>query len=252
MNPWRQLFGSSLGKKYLMGLSGVVLAGFVLGHMAGNLQFFLPPVYINAYGHKLQTLPYNLLWAMRLFLLVCVVVHIWMAVVLTVENRRARPESYEVETTVEAGFASRTMIWSGGLLFLFILFHLFHFTVRSIYDYSALPYILHAEVVHDVYAMIYLGFSHWYVSIFYMVAMGFLCMHLSHGVSSMFQTLGFRNGKWRERLDRLAVVYGWVVFLGFISIPAAVLATKYCGVDLLDRAHVEATVALGKGIFAPH
>ena len=248
MSPCGHLLASSLGKKYLMGLSGLVLAGFVLGHMAGNLQIFLPPEYINAYGHKLQTLPYKLLWLVRAFLLFCVVVHLWMAVVLTVENRRARPERYEVEATVDASLASRTMIWSGGILLLFIGFHLLHFTVKSIFDYNNLPFILDGEVVHDVYAMMYLGFTHWYVSLFYVVAMGLLCMHLSHGVSSMFQTLGFRNEKWSGRLNCLATTYGWVVFAGFISIPVAVLLTHYGGVELLDKAHVDATVALGKGL----
>ncbi len=248
MNPLHQLLKSSLGKKYLMALSGFVLAGFVLGHMAGNVQIFLPPEYINTYGHKLQSLPGVVLWGIRLFLLICVTVHIWMAVVLTIENRLARPDRYEKEATVEATFSSRSMPYTGVILLFFIVFHILHYTVRSVYDYSNLPYKLHGETVHDIYTMMYMGFSHWWVSIFYIVTMRLLCPHLSHGLSSMFQTLGWRNEKWRGILDNAALLYGWVVFLGFISIPVAVLITEYAGFNLLDKDHVEATLALARSL----
>lgn len=231
-----------------MALSGFVLAGFVLGHMAGNAQIFLPPEYINAYGHKLQSLPGVVLWGIRLFLLLCVVVHICVAVLLTIENRLARPDRYEKEATVEATISSRAMPYTGLILLFFIIFHLLHYTVRSIYDYSNLPYNLHGETVHDIYAMMYLGFSHWWVSIFYIAVMGLLCLHLTHGVSSMFQTMGWRNEKWRAILDKASAAYGWVVFLGFVSIPAAVLLTEYAGIALLDKEHVEATLALAKSL----
>ncbi len=231
-----------------MALSGFVLAGFVLGHMAGNAQIFLPPEYINAYGHKLQSLPGVVLWGIRLFLLLCVVVHICVAVLLTIENRLARPDRYEKEATVEATISSRAMPYTGLILLFFIIFHLLHYTVRSIYDYSNLPYNLHGETVHDIYTMMYLGFSHWWVSIFYIAVMGLLCLHLTHGVSSMFQTMGWRNEKWRAILDKAAAAYGWVVFLGFVSIPVAVLLTEHAGIALLDKEHVEATLALAKSL----
>ncbi len=252
MNPFRQLLQSSLGKKYLMALTGVVLAGFVLGHMAGNVQIFLPPEYINTYGHKLQSLPGVALWGIRGFLLLCLAVHVWLAFVLTIENRLARPLRYEAEDTVEATISSRAMPYTGLILLFFIIFHILHYTVRSVYDYSNLPYDLHGEVVHDIYAMMYLGFTHWWVSIFYIIAMSLLCMHLAHGVSSMFQTMGVRNDKWRPFLNKAALAYGWIVYLGFISIPIAVLLTEYGGLPILDKEHIEATQTLAKTLTLIH
>ena len=233
MIPTRQLIQSSLGKKYLMAVTGLVLVLFVLAHLLGNLQIFIGPESFNAYAHKLQTLPLPLKWGFRLFLLVSLIVHIWMATLLTVENRRARPQNNVSEAVVQASFASRTMRWSGYILLAFIIFHILHFTVRVVYDYSNLRYDLHGVIVNDVYAMVISGYNHWYVSLFYIFSMGLLCMHLSHGVSSMFQSMGLRNRYWELRLNRFAVAFGWIVFLGFISIPLSVLASKYAGLNLL-------------------
>lgn len=206
-----------------MALTGLVLVGFVLVHMLGNLQVFLGPDTINAYGHKLQSLPPAVLWGFRVFLTVCVGVHVWMAVLLTRANRAARPEAYQAEDTVQASYASRTMPMTGAILLAFFVFHILHYTARVIFDYSDMPYDLHGETVHDIYSMMISGFSHWWVSLFYIVAMALLCVHLSHGVSSMFQSVGLRNEKWRYRLNAFATFYGWVIFLGFASIPVAVL-----------------------------
>lgn len=240
---------SSLGKKYLMALSGLVLVGFVLGHMLGNLQVFLDPYYINTYGYKLQHLPYGLLWIVRLFLLLAVVVHVVVAIALIKENRAARPRRYEADDTVQASYASRTMWLSGPILLFFILFHLAHYTVRVVphheynqaivmADGTQLPEAVHLVhdhekkvdaygepiVAHNVHGMMIAGFSYWYISALYIISMALLCMHLTHGVSSLFQTLGWRNETWRPRLNCLAQAYGWIVFLGFISIPLAVLS----------------------------
>ena len=252
MNPLIALFSSSLGKKFLMAASGAVLALFVLGHMAGNLQVFLDPYYINAYAYKLQHLPYGLLWVVRLVMLTTVVVHIWVSVVLTLENMKARPHDYKVKATVKASYASRTMRVSGVILFLFIVFHIAHFTVRNVpgHEYGeaikvASGEVYAAEIVlkkpesqggaalktatgedkigHDVHTMIIAGFQIWWISAFYLLAVFLLSRHLSHGVSSMFQSLGLRNSGFRGALDLVAAAYGWVVFLGYASIPAGVL-----------------------------
>ncbi|MGJ3244284.1 MAG: succinate dehydrogenase cytochrome b subunit [Opitutales bacterium] len=229
---------SSLTKKYLMALSGLVLVGFVLGHMAGNLQYFGAPDMINAYAYKLKTLPYGLLWVVRAGLLAAAVVHVWMAISLTLENRRARPESYQENDYVQASYSARTMRWSGFILLAFIVFHLFHYTVRVVpgmeYEQQLDKVELHQDgkpvmkggeplEVFNVHKMMYLGFSNPLVSGFYFLAVGLLCAHLTHGVSSMFQSLGLRNETWRRRLDAFALAYGWVVFLGFASVPVAVL-----------------------------
>ncbi len=227
-----------------MALTGLVLVLFVMGHMLGNLQIFLGPDVINAYAYKLhEVLPPSALWAVRLFLLVCIAVHIWMAVLLTIENRRARPQAYLKQRPVQATYASRTMRMSGVILLAFIIFHIAHYTVRAVpgmqYNDSdvldstnvplfkdGLAVVKEGETVltFNVYDMMIDGFEAWWVSAFYIVATGLLCLHLTHGVSSMFQTVGLRNQLWRLRLNRAALLYGWVVFLGFAITPVAVLS----------------------------
>lgn len=239
MNTLCNFIRSTIGRKFVMALTGLALVLFVLGHMAGNLQVFLGPDAINAYAHKLQSLPFVVLWGFRIGLLAVVALHVWAAVSLTLDNRRARPENYRAQAHVQATYASRTMRWSGVILLAFIVFHIAHFTVRAVPEkynetIAEVPLVKHGEVVlhsngapymvHDVHAMMIRGFEVWWVSVFYLIAMGLLCMHLTHGVSSMFQTVGLRNHYWRKRLDRLALAYGWIVFLGFASIPVAVLA----------------------------
>jgi succinate dehydrogenase / fumarate reductase cytochrome b subunit len=241
---------STVGRKILMALSGVVLVLFVLGHMLGNLQIFLGPEVINAYAYKLHhELPTAALWAVRFILLGTIALHLWAAVSLTLDNRRARPEQYASKKAVQASYASRTMRMSGIILLAFIFFHIAHFTVRSVpgMEYDKVPAegekVLLQEIkvpllkegkpvikdgepvmTFNVNDMMISGFKVWWVSAFYIIANGLLCLHLTHGVSSMFQTLGLSNSNWRIRLDRIALVYGWVVFLGFASIPAATFA----------------------------
>jgi len=235
---------STIGRKALMALSGLVLVLFVMGHMLGNLQIFLGADVINAYAYKLHhVMPVEALWFIRIFLLATIAVHIWAAVTLTIDNRKARPERYADDKQVQATYSSRTMRMSGIILFAFILFHIAHFTVRSVpgmaYEESGVieptevPLVKYGEVVmsegqpvmtFNVNDMMVAGFQVWWVSLFYIVATGLLCMHLMHGVSSMFQSLGLRNKLWRKRLSKVALVYGWVVFLGFAVIPVATLA----------------------------
>lgn len=221
------MFSSSLGKKYLMALTGIVLIGFVFVHMAGNLQVLLGQDKINAYAHALQSLPMPILWGSRLFLLVCVVIHAWTAIVLIRENRAARPQGNEVEVTKRAGLSSLKMGLSGTILLFFIIFHLLHFTIRTVYpEYNDMMTTVGApegEEVHDVYTMVLAGFQHIWVSVFYIVAMFLLCGHLSHGFSSVFQSLGIRSDSWRVKIELVAKAYAWVIFLGFSIIPILVL-----------------------------
>lgn len=227
-----------------MALTGVVLVLFVMGHMLGNLQIFLGADVINAYAYKLHyVMPAAALWAIRLFLLACVAIHIWAAVSLTLDNKKARPENYADNKVVQATYASRTMRVSGVILLAFIIFHIAHFTVRSVpgmkYEEpgvispTEVPLVKGGEAVKkdgevimtfNVNDMMVAGFKVWWVSAFYIIATGLLCMHLAHGVSSMFQTLGLRNKEWRKRLNIIALAYGWIVFLGFAIIPVAVLS----------------------------
>jgi len=235
---------STIGRKILMALTGLVLVLFVLGHMLGNLQIFLGADVINAYAYKLHhVLPTSALWGIRIFLLACVAVHIWAAISLTLDNRKARPQDYEKKQPVQATFASRTMRMSGLILLAFIGFHIAHYTARvvpgmqynetGVINPTEVPLVKHGEVVthegapvmtFNVNDMMIAGFEVWWVSAFYILATGLLCLHLTHGFSSMFQSMGFRNALWRVRLDRAALIYGWVIFLGFAIIPLASMA----------------------------
>ena len=229
---------SSLIKKYSMALTGIVLVGFVFVHMAGNLQVFLGREAINAYAHALQSLPAPLLWGSRLFLLVCVLIHAYTAYLLISENRAARPRPNEIEVTKRSGWSSLRMGLTGSLLLAFIVFHLLHFTIRSVFpEYQNLKTTIGSpdgREIHDVYAMIISGFRIDAISAFYVFCMFLLCRHLSHGVTSMFQTLGLRAERWRPRLDLLASAYGWILFFGFSVIPMAVIAQKYGLINCLD------------------
>jgi len=235
---------STIGRKILMALTGLILVLFVMGHMLGNLQIFLGPDVINAYAYKLHhLLPASALWAVRLVLLGTIAVHIWAAVTLTLDNRKARPQGYLEDKVVQASYSSRTMRMSGIILLAFIIFHIAHFTVRTVpgmkYEEFGVPKMTevplvkdgeavlkngHEEMTFNVNDMMVLGFKNGWVSAFYIIATGLLCMHLTHGFSSMFQSVGLRNGLWRRRLDRAALAYGWVVFIGFAIIPIAVMA----------------------------
>lgn len=225
MNLIAGLFRSSLGKKYLMAISGMALFIFVIGHMLGNLQVFLGQETFNAYGHFLQSKP-ELVWAARLGLLAMVLLHIWAALKLTAENRAARPHSYGNYKPVGSSFASRSMIISGLILLVFIIYHLLHFTVKTKginmtgTDFHTLR---DAKGFHDIYSMVIIGFRSPVVSIFYIVSMTLLCLHLSHGVSSMFQSLGWKNRKYGTFIDRFALVIAGILVVGYSSIPIAVL-----------------------------
>jgi succinate dehydrogenase / fumarate reductase cytochrome b subunit len=232
------MFTSSIGKKYLMALSGLVLIGFVFVHMAGNLQILLGQEKINAYAHALQSLPLPILWGSRLFLLAAVLVHAVTAYQLVKENRRARPNQNYIETTKRAGLASLKMGLTGSILLAFIVFHLLHFTIRTIYpEYSEMMTVVgspDSNEIHDVYSMVLAGFQHTWISVFYVVAMFLLCGHLAHGVSSAFQSLGIRSESWRVKLELAAKAYACLIFVGFSIVPLLVLAQNWGMIELFD------------------
>ncbi|GIX50129.1 MAG: hypothetical protein KatS3mg132_323 [Limisphaera sp.] len=217
-------FRSSVGRKFLMAGSGGLLFLFVVAHLLGNLQIFLPPEAINNYAKYLQSHP-ELIWPARIGLLALVGIHIWAAVTLTLENRAARPVEYWGRPApYGAGLASRTMMVSGVALAAFIVYHLLHYTVVVDGISGARVPLSQLKARHDVYAMMVAGFSVWYVSLAYLVGVGALCFHLGHGLGAMFQSLGLKNDVYRGCLDRAARVVALVIFLGYSSIPVAVLA----------------------------
>ncbi len=230
MNLIKRLFNSSLGRKYLMAGSGLCLVLFVTGHMIGNLQIFAGRETINDYAQFLQA-SQELLWVVRLTLLGLVILHIWSATVLTIENRKARPRGYEGHPAPAASsYASRTMMMSGIIIAVFVVYHLLHYTalVQGInftgQDFSALTETLRdGRERHDVFAMMIIGFRNPFVSAFYLVGVGLLCLHLSHGVRAMFQSLGLKNWQSGPVIDRAAPILAWLLFIGYASIPIAVL-----------------------------
>ncbi|MEI6860666.1 MAG: succinate dehydrogenase cytochrome b subunit [Verrucomicrobiota bacterium] len=243
MKPVFLLFTSSIGRKFLMAATGLVLIGFVAGHLFGNLQIFAHPDHINGYAHFLQSLG-PLLWIARLGLLVSVGVHIWAATVLTLENKVARGGTrYGFKHTIQATLASRMMRWTGYIVLAFLLYHLAHFTLGAAQaatfkenlprytmtdDYRVAGFVVvkAGAVVLDVHRMVILGFQNAVVALFYIVAVGLLSFHLLHGVDSLFQTLGLRNAKWSGGLRRIALVFCVLYFLGNLAIPGAVLTGR--------------------------
>lgn len=208
-----------------MAITGMALFLFVLLHMLGNLQVFLGWESINRYGAFLQG-NVELLWPARIGLLCLVTLHIWSAIKLSAENRAARPQPYAQHEVVAASYASRTMLMSGLIILAFIIYHLLHFTVQvpglnlTGRNFATLE---DAKGRHDVFAMMILGFQKPLVAGFYIVAMFLLFLHLSHGVSAMFQSLGWKSPERAQLIDCFARAVSWIIFLGYISIPIAIL-----------------------------
>ena len=206
-------YSTSIGKKVVMAITGLILFGFVMGHMLGNLQVFMGANQMNAYAAMLKANA-TLLWGVRIMLLVAVILHIVAAVQLTRMSQRSRPEGYHYKDVIQADYAARTMRWSGPIIAVFVIYHLLHFTTGSVHPRFD---------VHDVYRNVISGFRVWPVSLFYIIAMVALAFHLWHGVWSMFQTLGLINPKSDKIIHRLAAIVTLALVIGFISIPMAVL-----------------------------
>jgi len=213
---------SSIGAKHLMAISGVMLIGFVLAHMLGNLQIFKGQAAINAYAVQLKSLG-GLLWVMRGGLILAVAVHIFSAIRLSMMNSAARPVKYKKVKSDKSSFASRTMLWGGIIVVLFLVFHLMQLTL------GGGPLTDNFNLVdefgrHDVYNMTVLGFENVAVSASYIVAMLALCFHLSHGVTSLFQSLGLNHPKYNGMIKMAGPSIATLILIGNCSMPIAVLA----------------------------
>lgn len=216
MRLWR----SSLGKKYVMAVTGLILFAFVVGHLLGNLLIFAGRTQINEYAQVLKSnLP--LLWSVRLVLLVSVVLHVVAASQLAHTDRRARRIRYSKFHILDSTLANRTLIVSGLVILGFVIFHLAQFTLLVIdRSYATL---VDAAGRHDVHRMMIEGFQNPVVSVFYIISVALLSLHLSHGVASSFQSLGARSKKIEWNLKRVSLIVAIVLFAGFASIPVAVL-----------------------------
>lgn len=223
-----RFYASSIGKKILVALTGLALFGFVIGHMIGNLLIFVGRDAINEYGHLLQTaLHGGGVWIARIGLLVAVVIHIVATISLTRANRAARLTEYGQHKAQVSSKSSRIMIWSGLTILAFIVYHLLHFTVHAGNDYGTYKTTLHGETVHDVYRMVIAGFSWAPAVIFYIIAMLLLTSHLSHGFSSLFQTLGVATDKTEPLFKKLGYAFAGLILVGNCSIPIAIYFFGY-------------------------
>jgi succinate dehydrogenase / fumarate reductase, cytochrome b subunit len=211
-NRFQRMLNSSIGLKITMALTGVILSGFVLVHMLGNLQVYQGAEALDAYGKLLRKEP-ALLWAFRLVLLSAVGLHVWAYLALTRNNLRARPQAYQARKYKASSFASRSMTLTGPLVLAFIIYHILHLTTGTVF-----PDFQEGAVYHNM--VVGLG---GYVGVLYIVAMIALAFHLWHGVWSMFQTLGAPEGRDRSLGRWFATIFTILVTLGFISVPLAVL-----------------------------
>lgn len=209
---WR-FWQTTIGKKAVMAVTGVILALFVLGHLAGNLQIFLGPEAFNNYARTLRHLP-ELVWPVRVILLISVIAHIWSSLQLAVVKSDARPDGYAKYRPAGSSYASRTMYWSGPIIAAFVIYHLMQFT----FGVGGTPYR-----EFDAYGNVIEGFRVPIVSIFYIIAMALLAMHLRHGLWSFLQSLGFSHPRHTPRIKRAASIIAMLIFFGFISIPLAVM-----------------------------
>lgn len=215
------LYRSSVGKKVMMAVSGIVLFGFVVGHMLGNLKFFEGAEALDSYALFLREVGYPLvpeygaLWGFRLLLLGAVGIHIVAAVQLWGQSRKARGRGYRKAESMVFSYASRTMRWGGVIIAAFVVYHLLHMTTGDVH-----PDFEYGSVYHNLVA----GFQSPLVAGFYLVAVGALCLHLYHGLWSVFSTLGVQN----RRIDRvrrpLAAILSVGLFLGYALVPLAILA----------------------------
>lgn len=223
-----RIFGSTLGKKYIMALTGLGMVFFVTGHMIGNLQVFLGPEALNRYAHFLQSLG-ELLWVVRLGLLGMIGLHVWSALALSAENKAARPVEYgHGKPAFGSSLASRTMLVSGAIIGLFIVYHILHYTVcAKAVNFAGIDFAHLKDPEtghHDVFAMVVYGFNVWYVSLFYVIAVGLLALHLSHGISAMCQSVGLRSHAWWPAISQGAKIWAVILFLGYAAVPMGVLA----------------------------
>src|SRR4051812_39715933 len=218
-----QFYRSTIGKKIIMAVTGLIGIGFVVGHMAGNLQAFVGRDKLNAYGALLHGPLAELLWLVRLVLIAAIVLHVLIAYQLTMRSRAARPVGYQQRQPRVSTWAARTMRWGGVVLLVFIVLHILHFTTGQV-DPASWHERLDAAGRRDVYGNLVASFRIWWVAAFYVLAMIFLGLHLYHGAWSSVRTLGYAKPSPHPLHRRIALVVAAVIWLGFTIVPLGVLA----------------------------
>ncbi len=214
-----KLFSDSIGRKAVMAVTGLLMVLFVIGHLLGNLTIFAGADGINSYAEHLHALAI-VVWITRVVMGASVLLHLFFSIQITMENSRAKPDGYAVKHHLKASFASKNMIWTGLILGAFIVYHLLQFTFRVTPDVA--PWA--GEVPGNVFAMVTTALHATFVGAVYIVAMVSLFLHLSHGVQSLFQTLGLSNGVMLPRYSMTGKVASIIFLVGFGAIPVAILA----------------------------
>ena len=216
MSWFKRTLNSSIGGKLIVAITGLGLVGFVIAHLSGNLLIFAGREALAEYAEGLRKFP-ALLWVARIGLIGMAILHIGFTIKLNLANKAARPVAYAKKTYRRASLQSRTMVLTGLTLLAYVIYHLLHFTWRTTNPEIA------ALGPYEVYDMLIIGFSNPAISLFYIVATALLGMHLSHGISSIFQTLGLNNPKYNKLFKSIGPALGVILALGFISIPVAVM-----------------------------
>ena len=237
-------FSSSVGCKLLVALTGVLLTAFVIVHMTGNVLIFSGQDKLNDYAKFLKDLG-PVLWALRIGLLIVFVLHVVLAIRLKLRSAAARPIGYQYHQNIQATVASRTMLISGLVILAFLLFHLAHFTFGWVKEVEAVQAhiinghveptgqkvtanylkIVDAEGRHDVYSMVIAGFRNPVIAVLYLIAQGFLLLHLSHGASSVLQTFGWNS----PRVQHFLKGFGWLVALIVVGGNVAIVVAVWAG-----------------------
>lgn len=215
-----QLLQHTVGRKILMAITGQLMVLFVIVHLIGNSSIFIGPDGINAYAKHLHDLG-PLVWVFRLVMLALLTVHVVFGIQLTLENSAANPDSYAVKKRINATFSSENMIWTGLLLLGFIVYHILHFTARVTPD---IVQGVDAQGRYDVFKMVTTSFHMGGIVAIYVVAMIVLFFHLSHGIQSFFQTMGWNNENARPAFQKVGKVLSIIFLLGYSSIPVFILA----------------------------
>ncbi len=211
-----KLFSDSIGRKAVMAVSGLLMVLFVVGHLLGNLTIFAGADGINSYAQHLHDLAI-VVWITRVVMGTAVVLHVVLSIQITMENSKAKPDKYAVTRHLKATFASKYMIWTGVILGVFIVYHLFHFTIGVTPGQDSAGR-------NDVFTMVATAFKSGLTVGAYVIAMVALFLHLSHGIQSLFQTLGLSNAVMLPRYGMAGKVASFIFLVGFGAIPVALLA----------------------------
>jgi len=218
---------SSVAKKQIVALTGLMLVGFILIHLGGNFMIFGGPEMLNGYAEDLHKLG-PILWLARVVLFVAVVIHITLTVTLYFENRSARGQDYSVYNDFgSTTFAKRTMVLTGGLIFFFVLIHLNDFTLSAkTGPATVIPGVNNDESL-GLFGLVWMSFLRPWRAVFYVAAVSMLGMHLSHGIQSFLQTLGINHSQWTPYIERISNIIGILVAIGYSSIPLYVILRHY-------------------------